>query len=60
MKKVIFRSKTEWQKPNCLFCGETATLEAAYGKAMIRCCEDEDCKNNAAELAKEIGQFVPR
>lgn len=55
--EVIFREKSEFQKDNCLFCEKEATLEAVYGKSLIRCCASEECKKQAKKLALESGNM---
>ncbi len=57
-KEVIFRSKSSWQKDDCINrsadynCPNPSALEAVCGDSIVRCCEDEKCKKRAAELAK--------
>lgn len=53
---VVFRKKSSWQKDDCLFCGDYSALEAVFGKSLIRCCLKEDCKLQAARLARETGK----
>ncbi len=56
--KVTFVPKQEWQKPNCLYCDQKATLEAAAARgnatANIRCCTALSCKRKAARAAREF------
>ena len=55
---VAFCKKSSWQKDDCINksadyqCTNESTLEAVCGTARVRCCEDERCKNRAAELAE--------
>jgi hypothetical protein len=58
MEQVRFRKKSSFQKPECLFCGKEATLEAVCGIAAIRCCENKECKNRAAALAKSLQEIA--
>ncbi len=55
MPEVTFQPKSSWQKDGCLFCDRPATLEAVAqgGRAnsLVRCCDSEDCKKRAADLA---------
>ncbi len=57
MENVIFQPKSIWQKDDCLFCENIATIEAVYARgsvsANIRCCESEQCKKKATKLAEE-------
>lgn len=59
-KKVIFRSKTSWQKDDCINrtakydCPNKSTLEAVCGKSMVRCCENKKCKEIAAKIARSF------
>ena len=56
-RKVIIRKKSNFQKDDCLFCEDNATLEAVCGEGrittMIRCCKKVTCKKQAKELALE-------
>ena len=60
MKEVTFRPKSSWQKNGCInnsaehHCSNESTLEAVCGLAQIRCCEDEECKKRAADLACSV------
>lgn len=60
--KVVFRPKSLWQKNDCINrsaeydCPNESTIEAVFGDAIVRCCEDEKCKARAAELAKLTGE----
>ena len=53
--QVTFREKSSWQKDDCLFCTNNATLEAVVFEknmtALIRCCSDAQCKSLATEVA---------
>lgn len=61
MDKIIFQPKSSWQKDDCINrtaeydCQNKSTLEAVFGKAAIRCCEDERCKARASEIARSFG-----
>lgn len=62
-RKVTFKPKSEWQKDDCInnhadhTCTNESTLEAVcVGSSpgtfvRIRCCEQDVCKQRAAELA---------
>lgn len=56
--EVTFRPKSSWQKDDCINrsadydCPNKSTLEAVCGTSKIRCCEDERCKQRAAEIAQ--------
>ncbi len=50
-----FEPKTEWERDDCMFCESRATLQAIYGKAMVRCCENEVCKKKAERIALGMG-----
>ena len=56
-EKVIYRPKAVWQKNDCIrpACTKKSTIEAVYGKAMIRCCTNEECKSYASEIAISQG-----
>lgn len=49
----VFNPKSEWQKDDCINgkCDRESTLQADLGKASIRCCDSEECKKIASELA---------
>ena len=56
MKEPIIRPKSWWQKGDCVFCHEPATLEALFSastvmESTIRCCTKLDCQRKAKELA---------
>lgn len=59
-KKVVFNPKESWQKDDCLFCPRKATLQADYKDATIRCCDNQGCKDKAAETARESGDLMFR
>ena len=56
--EVVFQPKSSWQKDDCINrsaehdCPNESTIEAVFGNAIVRCCEDEKCKARATELAK--------
>lgn len=54
-KIVTFRKKSDWQGKECLFCNNIATIEAVCGEgnviALVRCCENSECKEKAEETA---------
>jgi hypothetical protein len=54
---VIFQPKSDFQKDDCLFCSNRSTIEAVYGTAYIRCCEDDKCKKKAIDWAKKQGKL---
>jgi len=62
MVKVVFTAKEHWGKKDCLFCGKTATLQAnaeeGNDSASIRCCEKDDCKKKAEQMAREYIEKV--
>ena len=59
--QVIFRKKSSFQKDDCINrskeydCPNESVIEATCSKGnnnpMIRCCENEECKKVAAEMA---------
>lgn len=55
-KEVTFQKKSSFQKPDCLpnkpGCLGDSTLEAVCGNALIRCCEKEECKDEARRMAE--------
>lgn len=55
-EEVMFRKKSSFQKDNRLFCKRKANLEAVYGDTLIRCCDDQTCKELAAKEAKKTGK----
>jgi hypothetical protein len=58
---VSFRTKSEFQKDDCLFCDNEAVLEAVFGSANIRCCSMKSCRDSAADLARQLGSIsVPK
>ncbi|EKD63975.1 MAG: hypothetical protein ACD_51C00115G0002 [uncultured bacterium] len=61
-EKVIFRAKSDFQKTDCIRhgCTEISTLEAVFGNAMIRCCEQDEYKKIAAEQAITYGKLMDR
>lgn len=63
-KKIEFRSKGTMNsfKDDCLWSKcpvDVSTQEAVYWGAEIRCCEDEGCKQFAAEFASKAGEVFP-
>ncbi|HXV26707.1 MAG TPA: hypothetical protein VD862_01640 [Candidatus Paceibacterota bacterium] len=58
--KVTMRTRSDWQKPDCLFCTAEATLEAVCGSANIRCCGKEICRKMARQLAEESAEALAR
>lgn len=56
--KVVFNPKSPYQKEDCYFCNDKATLQADCGSASIRCCEK--CKAEAAKFALEAAKMLPR
>ena len=55
-KKPFFRPKSQWQKDDCIKSGclNKSTLEAIWKNAIIRCCENEECKEEASSLAQSL------
>ena len=56
-REVLFQPKSSWQKDNCLFCSNAATLEAVCKVsenrgAVIRFCVKEECQKKAEEVAR--------
>ncbi len=59
MAEVTFEPRSEWQKPECIFCEAPATQEAVYhfvlsglnGTSRIRCCDKQTCRDLAAKMA---------
>lgn len=49
--KIIFRAKSPWQKDDCKFCTNKATLEAVSRTHAIRCCKNDGCKEQAKAAA---------
>lgn len=49
--QYFFRNKSSWQKDECLFCENVATLECIFKQASIRCCTNENCKRKAISFA---------
>lgn len=60
---VKFNKKSSWQKSDCLCkeegCLGDSTLQADYGFSSMRCCENEKCKNAAADLAIRMYELHP-
>lgn len=58
--EVTFQTKSKFQKDDCLFCDRLATIEACCSlgntSANIRCCDNERCKEKAANMAREQTQ----
>lgn len=57
MEEVIFRKKSLWQKDDCIGinnhgCQGKSVLEAVLHDSIVRCCENEECKAMAKELAE--------
>jgi len=55
--KVTFTAKAWYQKDDCFFCEAEATLQANYGNASIRCCDNKECKAEAKKLAIDTGSI---
>ncbi len=59
--EVFFQPKSPYQKEDCINrnssynCLNDSTLEAVCGSATVRCCEEERCKERAAQLARSTG-----
>jgi hypothetical protein len=59
--EVVFQPKSPFQKWDCINrnsaydCPNESTLEAVCGSATVRCCEEERCKERAAQLARSTG-----
>jgi len=49
--KIIFRAKSAWQRDDCPYCHDKATLEAVTRTGAIRCCAKDECKKQTAALA---------
>jgi hypothetical protein len=56
--EVVFNPKASWQKDNCLFCDNEAVLQAECGSSAIRCCDDEECMQKAAEMAQRTAKAI--
>jgi hypothetical protein len=58
---LSFEPKTEWDEGECINqssgagCSSPATLKAMFNGQLLRCCEEEPCKKEAAKRALEQG-----
>jgi hypothetical protein len=55
LMQLTYGRISSWQKPECLWCGRRATLEAILSDGVttsrIRCCRSKKCKELSAIIA---------